>query len=222
MDETQQRYPLSWPTGWTRTPPRNRRRANFGRVKRVYQDGTNRYAGRAALTVNDGTARLALELRRLGVIEGDWLVSSNLRTRLDGLPYSNQTDPADPGVAVYFRLGAARKARVLACDKWDRVADNLAAIAGHIEAIRAQERYGVGTLEQAFAGYAALPANTAQNWRAVFGFAPESQPTLTDVEDRFRRAALSAHPDGGGSHDQMARLNEARTFARQELGALAP
>jgi hypothetical protein len=56
---------------------------------------------------------------------------------------------------VYFKLHG--KDRVLACDKWDRVADNIAAIAAHIDAIRRQDRYGVGTIDQAFAGYSALP-----------------------------------------------------------------
>jgi len=42
------------------------------------------------------------------------------------------------------------------------VSDNIAAIAAHIEALRAQERYGVGTIEQAFAGYSALEHRTWQ------------------------------------------------------------
>lgn len=222
VDEpTYQRYPLSWPAGWVRTTG-GRRRAAFSRVKSTYAGSTVPGQGytrkdRSALSVNDATARLAGELRRLRVLDGDWLLSSNVRTRLDGLPYSNQGEPADPGVAVYFRLGAARKPRVLACDKWDRVADNIAAIAGHIEAIRAVDRYGVGSLDQAFAGYAALPANTAADWRAVLGFPAGSRPTWADVEERFRAAARRAHPDAGGSQDEFARLTEAKTFARQEL-----
>jgi hypothetical protein len=221
-DQPERRYPLSWPTGWKRTI-NGRKRAAFGRVKSSYvpsstpggQGYTRR--DRGSLSIAEAVNRLDVELRRLGVREGDWLISSNVQTRLDGLPYANRAEPADPGVAVYFRLGQQRKPRVLACDKWDRVADNIAAIAGHIDAIRAQERYGVGTLDQAFAGYAALPENTARDWRQVFGFADGSFPTWPDVEDKFRAAARAAHPDAGGSHEQMARLTEAKAFARKEL-----
>jgi hypothetical protein len=48
------------------------------------------------------------------------------------------------------------------------VADNIAAIAAHIDAIRRQDRYGVGTLDQAFAGYvcrrAIINASTRNRW----------------------------------------------------------
>lgn len=212
MSDTVQRYPLQWPTGWKRTLTGSRRWAKFGKK-------TQGTYGLASLTIADATRRVSDELRRLGVADGDWLISSNVRVRLDGLPSSNQGEPADPGAAVYFRLGAERTPRVLACDKWARLADNLAAIAWHIEAIRAVERYGVGTLDQAFAGYAALPANTAANWRDVFGFEASARVTRDQVDERFRVLARQAHPDAGGSHDQMARLSEAKSFALKELGA---
>jgi hypothetical protein len=219
-----QRFPLSWPVGWKRTPPHGRRRAKFGKIKTNYhaastpgaQEWTTKHSER--LTVGDGIARLAGELRRMGVRDGDWLISSNLPTRLDGLPYANAAQPADPGVAVYFRMGAKREPRVLACDSWDRVADNLAAIAGHIEALRAIDRYGVGTLEQAFAGYTAIPQKTGgTDWRSEFGFKPDDRVVAEQIEARYRELARQRHPDSGGSHEAMARLNEARTAARQEL-----
>lgn len=222
MSETQ-RYPLSWPTGWKRTKPSERKRATFSRIKQTYVPSAsgNGYTrrDRSALSISDAAARLAGELRRLGVVEGDWLISSNVKVRLDGLPYSNVAPPDDPGVAVYFRIGSERKPRVLACDKWDRVADNIAAVAGHIEAIRAQERYGVGNLDQAFAGYAAIPEKAdGSDWRAEFGFKVDEGVSTAIVEARFRALARERHPDvGGGSHEAMARLNRARTAAYEEL-----
>jgi hypothetical protein len=107
--------------------------------------------------------------------------------------------------------------RVLACDKWNSAADNMAAIAAHIEAIRAQERYGVGTLDQAFAGYAALPPDTAANWRAVFGFAADSTPTLDQVDAAYKATARQKHPDVGGTDIEMAHVNRARDYALMEL-----
>lgn len=156
-------------------------------------------------------------MRRLGVPSNQWLISSDLRVRLDGLPYSNQPQPADPGVAVYFRL--ERQDRVLACDAWSRIADNIAAIAAHIECIRGIDRYGVGTLDQAFAGYAALPAK-GDTWRATLGFGPDDAVSAADVQRAFRDRARAAHPDvPGGSHQQMTTLNEARDQALREVSA---
>lgn len=207
---TAERFPLSWPTGWARTPATRRRAAAFS--KRRAAVGSS-YTYKERLDVGDGLERLTGELRRLGAQQV--VISSNLAIRNDGLPYANQRKMLeDPGVAVYFKLKG--QPRVLACDKWTSVADNMAAIAGHIEAIRAVDRYGVGTLEQAFAGYAALPAQ-ASPWWTVLEF--EQRPTSVDaVERRYNDLAKLHHPDRGGSTETMAKINAARDAARIDLG----
>jgi len=203
-------YPLEWPIGWKRTPPGSRTAASFGRRHRIEGGWTSLQS----LSISDGLTRLRDELRRLQA--RNIVISSNLRPRLDGLPAGdNPRVLQDPGIAVYFRLKG--RALVLACDKWRSAADNMAAIAGHIEAIRAQERYGVGNIEQALAGYKALPADTAANWRAVFGFSAEARVTVDQVQSAFRAAARQRHPDTGGSEIEMAHLNRARDYALQEL-----
>lgn len=210
----QQRYPLSWPTGWKRTPAGSRRHAAFHSTKREYYQGGGSYLRKQALSVGEGLDRLNGELSRLGARRV--IISSNLRTRQDGMPHAQQARILDdPGVAVYFNLGG--KSRVLACDKWASAAENLAAIAGHIHAIRAVDRYGVGTIDQAFAGYAALPADTAADWRSVFGFAADAVVSLADVESKYRERAKVSHPDRGGSDLEMAHVNRARDYARAEL-----
>lgn len=222
INETQ-RYPLSWPTGWKRTPYSQRRRAAFHAHKTVYSsnvqpNGTrSSWKQKEALTVGGGLERVMGELRRLGA--RGVVISSNLRIRNDGLPYAAQAKNLDdPGVAVYFKLD--NKPRVLACDKWLSAAENMAAIAGHIAAIRAQDRYGVGTLEQAFAGYAALPEKTdGSDWRAELGFTAKDNVDAVSMEVQFRRLLRERHPDVGGSHEAMARLNRARQAAQEELGA---
>ena len=83
-------------------------------------------------------------------------MSSNIPRGKQGSPISNIGVLKDPGVAVYFTI--KEKPVSLACDKWVHVEDNIWAIAKHIEALRGQERWGVGSIEQAFAGYTALPA----------------------------------------------------------------
>jgi hypothetical protein len=210
-EESVKRYPLEWPSGWKRTT--FRKAAPFFKQVRQYTD-TGSYARKESLSVGDATKRLTGELKRLGAQRV--VISSNLRLRDDGLPYATQAKQlGDPGVAVYFTL--SKQPRVLACDRWSSVADNMAAIAGHIEAIRAVDRYGVGTLEQAFAGYKALPADTAADWRAVFGFPKESRPSIDDVTTRYHAAAKQRHPDVGGTEIEMAHLNRARDYALQEL-----
>jgi hypothetical protein len=208
-----QRFPLAWPTTWKRTTPYARRAAPFGkRPIRSSEIGSWRRSER--LEVGDGLDRLERELRLLGARQV--VISSNLRLRLDGRPLAAQARQLDdPGIAVYFRLN--QQPRVLACDRWNSAADNMAAIAGHIEAIRAQERYGVGTLDQAFAGYAALPpqgGTQGGDWRAEFGFAANELISPTVVETRYRKLLRDRHPDAGGSHDAIVRLNIARDAAR--------
>lgn len=207
-----QRYPLSWPDGWARTPASQRKHAKFSKKA----TGANGYRYSADLTVANAVDRLQAELTRLGAKRGTEVLSTNLVLRLDGLPRSDQREPSDPGAAVYFVLKG--KPRALACDRWHRVADNIAAIAAHIEAIRAVDRYGVGTIEQAFAGYTALPQQ-ASPWWVVLEFS-ERPTSLALVEDRHAQLAKQHHPDRGGSVDVMAKINAARDAARMDLGEL--
>lgn len=155
----QQRYPLAWPTGWKRTQGHERKRARFHGTTRKYSStGAGSWTEKHDLSVDAATRRLILELKRLGAEEGDWVLSSNLRVRLDGFPHSKQANPDDPGVAVYFRVSG--KDRVLACDTWDRTSDNIAAIAAHISAIRAVDRYG-GTCG------ITTPTSLPRRWRST-------------------------------------------------------
>lgn len=214
------RYPLSWPSGWRRTPAASRKRARFvHRERQTRSFGTGQtydYTNNRRLTIAEAVGRLRDELRRLGVLLEQLVVSTDVPTRNDGLPYSRAGEPTDPGAAVYFVLNG--RDRCLACDTWDRVADNLAAIAGHIDAIRRIDRYGVGTLDQAFAGYVGLPAK-GETWRATLGFPPDATPTGPEIDRAFRDRARDAHPDrAGGSHDAMSALTAARLEGREELG----
>jgi hypothetical protein len=197
------RYPLEWPVGWKRTPRHERRRAPFG----TKNTADNR------LTIFQATGRLEAEVQRLG--GDDATLSTNVSLRMDGRPRSDE-QPADVGAAVYFRYKG--KATVFACDRFTTVADNIAAIAGHIEALRRVERYGVGSLEQALAGYKALPADTAANWRNVFGFTPDQGVTKQQLRDAFHTASRKAHPDKGGSEEQQSHVNRAHDYAEKDLG----
>jgi len=165
-------------------------------------DSSKSYPTYRELSIADANQRLQAELDRLRA--RSVILSTNVELRLDGMPRSDRSPPADPGVALYFRLNG--RDTVLACDKWDRVADNIVAIAKHIEALRGQDRWGVGTLEQAFAGYQALPA--PEQWWQVLGVSEHA--TADQINAAWRDQARTAHPDHGGSDAAMARLNSAR------------
>lgn len=204
-----QAYPLQWPMGRPRTA--QRKRAAFG--KKVTRPGQS-WQSHEDLTVVDAVRRLQDEIDRLRVT--DYVLSTNLQLRLDGLPRADQRAPADPGACLYFKLRG--KPHALPCDTYDRVADNIAAIAKHIEATRAIERYGVATVEEMFTGFTALPSPDAKRpWRDVMGF-NGAVVTREQVEARFRALAGVRHPDKGGSDAMMAELNAARAEALREIG----
>lgn len=214
--ESVKRFPLEWPSGWTRTLRHKRQRAAFRSTKSdtvTRTDGSSNTVKRdVPVSVFVATQRLERQIEMLG--GKNPTLSTNVSLRLDGRPRS-EAEPSDPGVALYFSFKG--KATVLACDRFDRVGDNIAAIAAHIDALRRVERYGVGTIEQALAGYKALPADTAANWRAVFGFSSDSTPTRDQVDSAYKAAARQRHPDLGGTDLEMAHLNRARDYALLEL-----
>lgn len=216
MNAPSERYPLQWPTGWPRTDRRKQETAHFrsSDTKSFYVEGHGYRKETTArrVTIADAFERLSKELERLGA--SNPLLSSNLETRLNGAPRSGQTEPYDNGVAVYFKLKGRNT--VLACDKWNRVADNIAAIAQHIDALRRIDRYGIGSLEQAFAGYQALPAQAA-SWFTVLEFS-EPPKNWDVIESRFKSLARVHHPDRGGNAETMAKINTAYDTARLEFG----
>lgn len=209
-------FPLCWPEGWPRC--RDRKRAKFSKGERQYSNyGGGSWMARKSLSIAEATKRVLDELGRLGVEHGDAIVSSNLQPRLDGLPRAGQAEPSDPGVAVYWqRRGASM--RVMAVDRYDRVADNLAAIAATLEAMRAIERHGgAQVLERAFTGFTALPKPSGADWWEVLKLPRTAK--RAEIEARFRRLARDRHPDRGGSNHQMAELNRARDQALAEVKA---
>ena len=211
-------FPLCWPVGWKRAT--SRKRADFGK------DATSTYAGydgktytrtnRKALTVSDAVGRVLDSLKRMGVPDYNVIISTNVKTRLDGLPYSNQSEPRDPGAAVYWKRN--KQDKCMAVDRYDRVADNLAAVAATLEAMRAIDRHGgAEILERAFLGFQALPPPLAggRPWHEVLGV--DAGCSLVAAEASYRIRAMEAHPDKGGDPGVMAELNEAIRQARNDL-----
>ncbi len=208
MAEAISAHPLQWPTGWKRVEWDRRREAGFRR-------GSTASASRR-LTITEAVERVVGQLKLMGVDSQDLVISTNVRTRLDGMPRSGEPAPRDPGAAVYW-VGRNEKRQVMAIDQYDRVEDNLAAIAATLDAMRAIERHGGATiLERAFTGFIALPAPGAtRHWTVVLDLPSDAARPL--IIARYRALASIHHPDKpGGSHTAMAELNAAQDAALKD------
>lgn len=189
-------YPLQWPVGVPRTPRHRIADATF------------------KVTLGEAIRHVRDEVRLMG--GAALVVNSDLQLRQDGLPYANQRQPADCGVAIYFRRGGRQM--VFACDRWRKVEHNLRAVAKTIEALRGIERWGSAEMmDQAFTGFEALPApgaGAALSCWAVLGV-PAGSDRVT-IDRAYREKAKVAHPDTGGSREAWERL---RTAYDQALAA---
>lgn len=217
MNENITGYPLCWPVGWRRTSAHQRIAARFNK-KSTRTGGFNneyRYQVSAKLTVYESTSRLLQTFERMGIdIDDDVIISSNLHLRLDGLPRSNQSEPADPGVAVYWTT-RRDETRCMAIDQYQKVADNIAAIAATLEAMRAIERHGgAEILDRAFTGFAALP--NPEQWWHVLGF-ETADVSEEEITTTWRTLAQRNHPDRGGDSHYMGKLNRARDEGLREI-----
>lgn len=197
-------WPLRWPDGEERRVSWKRRTAKF--------------------KIGLGKARdhLVNELKLLGARYV--VISSNLQTRRDGLPYASQRQPVDPGVAVYFDYDG--ESMVFACDKWKKVEHNMRAIGKTIESIRGIARWGTtDMMKRAVHAFKALPDQPdAEDWRRVlqldpnFATHPENPShTISLVKSKYRELSRIHHADMGGNEEEMKRINIAWEAAQREL-----
>jgi len=196
-------FPLAWPAKQTRTEPSKRKRAAFmTHNRRGYVYGADRKH-----SIAESARELELQIKRMS--GSDMIISSNLKIKSNGLPYSGQRNPDDSGVAVYFNW--QERDLVFACDKWLDVEDNLWAIVKHIEALRGQERWGVGSLDQAFMGYMALPDPDARQWWETLGV--DHTANNEEIKRAYRALARQYHPDAGGDAAMFDQVTKAYNLA---------
>lgn len=202
-------YPLQWPAGWKRSD--ERKRGAFSTIKGASRE--------RRITVNEGIERILQQLAYMGIGRDDLVISSNLITRMDGLPRGDQKAPNDPGVAVYWMDG--KEPRCMAIDIYSDVAQNMGAISRTLDAMRAIERHGGSEIgSRAFTGFMALPESTetTPNWRDVLGFKHGTKVSAEDVQLQFRALSKKNHPDTGGDAGAFAMLVRAKEMAIAELG----
>lgn len=200
-----QAYPLEWPAGYARTPPQKRRDSQF-----------RKYGQK--LTVATALDRLQRQIELLGGRLP--VLSSNVELRLNGLPRSGLPEPSDPGVAVYFQLRG--RSTCMPCDVFSKVADNIGAIAHHIDAVRRIERYGVASVDQMFQGFQAIRGPGPKPWREVLGIKDDAMVTPQMIVSRQHELARVHHPDVGGSETAMTEINAAVDQAMEELKGSPP
>lgn len=199
MADTPEAFPLAWPSHKTRTPHNARR---YGRFKK-----DDRWISR-----DQACRRVQDEVAKLG---GAYLVvSSDVPIRRDGMPYSNRSvEPDDPGVCVYFRLHG--KPYAMACDTYTKLAQNIAAVAAHIEATRQIERHGVATAAETLQAFTALPSPKKPH--EILGVSAGAG--ADEVRKAWRAKITTAHPDQSGTHAAAAEINAARDAMLKLIGA---
>lgn len=191
-------FPLSWPPEYERTAPANRQR----------------WQGKG-ITFAGARDDLLDELQRSGCEAP--VLSTNVETYRRGgidIPYANQRQPTDPGVAVYFNL--AEELHVYACDAYERVEGNMRSLACDLRDLRRIEKRGsLRFMERAFMGFRALPEEATDGagaWWQVLGV--EQDATEEEVARRYRQLAHERHPDkAGGSRAAWERLQRAKREA---------
>lgn len=191
-------YPLAWPAHKPRTSWQRRKSGQFS------HDGS-------PISRVQALRRLDAELTRLG--GANILVSSDLQLRRDGQPHLGKGEPSDPGVCLYFSMKG--KPYAMACDTYDKLAQNIAAIANHIEATRRIERYGVATAAESLQAFTALPAPPKPH--EILGVPAGADEAA--VRAAWRRLIAAGHPDQGGSEARAAELNAARDEMLRGIGA---
>lgn len=212
-------YPLRWPDGWQRTESEKRSRG-----RQFVRGGWDGHLPTFAY----GRDGILDELRKIGA--RSVVISSSVDVRADGSPRQG-IDPdrmfGDPGVAVYFVLKG--RPTVMAQDAFDTIGANLRSLTLAVDALRALERHGGGTMmHKAFDGFAALPppagSKPKRPWWEVLRYSGESDASdreflsAAEIEARFRMMAKKLHPDAGGNDAQMAELAAARDEAVAEIG----
>jgi len=183
-------YPLTWPDNLPRTARRSgsQFRTNLNKAMANVQNSLRLFGSDSSKAVSNV------------------VISSNVALGV--------SRPDDPGVAIWFTWDGLSVC--VAVDRYGKVEDNVQAIHLIIEARRTELRHGgLNIVRASLAGFAALPSPSPRpHWTAVLDL--PANATRDAIEATYRKRAKAAHPDAGGSDEQMAMLNTAKSQALRE------
>lgn len=190
-------YPLQWPIGYKRAA--NKTHAQFKTAFAKARDG------------------IIYELKRMGAT--DIIISTNVPLKRDGLPYAvpfgskNVTD--DTGIAVYFTFNKQQK--VICCDAYHTLDDNMQAINKAVEALRGIDRWKCSDIiNQTFTGFKAIPENVeTETWYQILGV--NKMANTVQIKEAYFKKAKETHPDSGGNTESF---NKVRRAYEQAMAAM--
>lgn len=189
--------PLEWPEEYDRT-------REFKR-----EEWPGRLDGKTDGEIRDD---LIHEAELTGDPEKALVISTNLETyEKNGrqVPYANQSEPDDPGVAVYLHIEGTPRA--FACDRYEKVHGNMRAITITLRDMRHIEKRGVNEGERIYQGFPQLPAKGETDgpaWWDLLDVDPDSC-TMEEVRKAYQEKAKEVHPDRGGSKEEFNQLQTA-------------
>jgi hypothetical protein len=186
---------LDWPQGWDRTPAAERERTSKFSASR-----------------GDTTEALATEMERMDVDR--WRAetgSGSSHTKSNGLPkYS--ANPNDPGFVLRWTKEGTDHA--VACDAYASLDANLRCVYLWVKQTRITGERPVRTGSDQFAA-AQLPSGEGEDAittrpppHEVLEVSPEASPGV--VQAAYRERVKEAHPDQGGSQQEMKLVQWAR------------
>lgn len=131
----------------------------------------------------------------------DWEVSYPRGARLTSYAEQSRTDRT---VKLTYKKNGATV--VLVMDKQERAVDNLRVLYLAIEALRLNEKRGLGEIVSSAYAQLAAPTEITDPYE-ILGVRLDADRDV--IEAAYRAKAKAAHPDAGGSARQMDILNKA-------------
>ena len=187
---------IDWPDEFERTDPSDR----------------EPYSGGFRVTRATAFGNVLDELRTWdGVTDVQLDSGAEHQKRNPNKPYANASYD-DPGVVVRFTKEGEEMAA--ACDRWDNPRDNAQDLYHYLHETRMQEQRGTVTAESEYeklrlpSGDEDAVAAAAPPAHAVLGV--DRDATEDEIVSAWREKMKVAHPDQGGSDEQVERVTEAK------------
>lgn len=177
-----EKFPLTWPDGFP----------------------TTEYRVQSKFDCNLATARdgIVAQLKLLGVSK--YVLSTNAQRNKKGELTDGRLIYPNPGVALYFIYNDDEK--VIACDKWKYLHENLRAVEKSLDAIRGLERWGCSDItNRAIGNMKALPEHAGESnkaWWQVLGV--KQNASQEEIKKTYWALAKKYHPDTGENPDTTA------------------